>query len=718
MTVLLKHYPGHAVFALEILAVLAVVFVGYWLLRKSLPPSVGRLLRALRLLAMLLLAGILMDPVRSGAPGLPLARQAVVLVDRSRSMAVADGPAGQSRLEAAKEFFARQGAAVLKGAETRLFAFADRVEEVDGLDKITAAGQGTDLAGALRRINADPKPPDFALLISDGAATRGGDPVEYLRSAGSRAPIHVIGIGRSEGPPDIRFLGVSAPAAAAAGDRIPVSATIGQRGFGGREATVVVERNGQPLLARKAQLKDEPRQTIALDIAADTPGWVNYRLSIAVPGGEAEFSRDNNAAGFSVRVADRDPLRVLYLEASLRWTMRFLKDVLDSDDDVAADLRFDIIPDDRKKEKSLVFPATREDLFRYDVVILGDLPPGYLQPEHLDALYDFVALRGGGLGIEGGLTPLDRYAGTALEKLMPVFLGAGAGTTPPPPRAVEGIVTDEGRHHPALAAVAGWTNLPLMQIGRDYRAKPAAGVLLAARGSGAPLILAQRFGRGYVLLSASGFLWKWGFPGVPLASGRMPVYKDCWGRAVRWLGRNRYNATRYELTTDKMEYKPGETVKARCEVRDAACRPDPRAAVVLKTGAGTSYHMAPAPDQPGTYAADFPMPDKGPEYLTAYIESGGRIAGEARCAIQCFAGDEEAEDPALRESVLKQIAALSGGRYYRIGEADRLPQAVTAGAARAAPAEERKLWDRWPVLAVLLGLFAAEWFLRRRSGLA
>ncbi len=714
----LRHYPGHLVFTLEFLAVLAVVFVGYWLLRKRLPASVSWLLRLLRLFAMLLLVGILLDPVLSGSGGIPLARKVSVFVDRSRSMAVADGPDGKTRFDVAKEIVARQAGSELKGVESRIFTFADQVEKVDGLDKIAPTGRGTDIAGVLRRINDDPGKPDMALLITDGAATRGEDPVELLRGSGSRVPINVIGIGKSEGPPDIFFLDVSAPSAAAAGDQIPVSAVIGQRGFGGKEATVVVERNGKPLMARKVRIKDESRQTIALEITADTPGWMNYSLSIAAPGGPAEFSRDNNAAGFSVRVADREPLRVLYIEESLRWTMRFLRASLDSDADVAADLRFDIVPDAMKKEKVPVFPATREDLFRYDVVILGDLPQGYLRTEDLDSLYDFVALRGGGLGIAGGLMPLDHYAGTAIEKLLPVFLGADSASTAAAPYAVDGVIGDEGRHHPAMAALVGFTNLPLMKITRNYRAKPSAGVLLAVRGAGTPLILAQRFGRGYVLFSASGFLWKWGFPGIPVAAGQMPVYNDFWGRAVRWLGRNRYSATRYELTTDKSVYKPGETVKVRCEVQDAACRPDVRAAVVLKTGAGASYHLAPAPDQPGAYVLDFPMTAGGPQYLTAYIESGGRIAGEARCAIQCYAGDEEAADPALHESVLKQIALLSGGRYYPAGEADQLRQALATGAVRLTPKEERKLWDKWPVLAALLGLLVMEWFLRRRSGLA
>ncbi len=719
MMLALRHYPGPLVAAFAVLAVLAVVFVAYGLLRKRMAPSVVWGLRTLRLLAMLLLLAILMDPVISGLGKAPAARRALIFMDGSRSMAIADAPGGRTRFDAARELALRQVAPALKDAELEWFVFADRVEKAEALDECVPDGRGTDLAGVLRRINENPERPDLALLLTDGAVTRGGDPVEYLRAAGSRAPVHVVGVGRSEGPPDIAVLEVAAPPAAAAGDRVPVSAVVAQRGFGGQEAALIVERNGKPLLARKVRFKDEPRQTFALEIAADTPGWMNYRLSIAAAGGPAELSRDNNAAGFSVRVAENEPLRVLYLEASLRWAVRFLRESLDSDSDVAADLRFDIVPEDRKKTKTPFFPATREELFRYDVVILGNLPAGGLRSEDLDALYDFVALRGGGLAIEGGVTPLDAYAGTPLAKLLPVFLGDAPAGTAAPPAAVSGRITDEGRHHPALAPLAAFTNLPLMKIGRDYRAKPSARVLLAAGAGGAPLILAQRFGRGYVLFSASGFLWKWGFPGIPAAAGRLPVYKDFWGRSLRWLGRNRYEATRYALATDKPSYAPGETVKARCEVQDAACRPDARAAVILKTGAGASYRMAPAPDQAGTYTAEFPKETAEPEFLTAFIESGGRLAGEARCAIQGHAGDEEAEDPALREPVLKAIAALSGGRYVRAGEADPLPQALAAGGARlAAPREERKLWDTWPLLAVLIGLLSAEWFLRRRSGLA
>ena len=72
----------------------------------------------------------------------------------------------------------------------------------------------------------------------------------------------------------------------------------------------------------------------------------------------------------------------------------------------------------------------REDLFKYDVVIFGDVNPTLLGPNVMRNLHEFVTEKGGGLVFISGLrfTP-DAYRDTPLAALLPLeFDGAAPGT--------------------------------------------------------------------------------------------------------------------------------------------------------------------------------------------------------------------------------------------------------------------------------------------------
>src|SRR6202034_612334 len=85
-----------------------------------------------------------------------------------------------------------------------------------------------------------------------------------------------------------------------------------------------------------------------------------------------------------------------------------------------------------KQDKSAIadFPVSRQDLFEYDVVILGDVDPSSpkLGEARLRDLADFVRERGGGLlMVAGPLYSPHAYKKTALASVLPIDIGS-----PPP----------------------------------------------------------------------------------------------------------------------------------------------------------------------------------------------------------------------------------------------------------------------------------------------
>ena len=78
-------------------------------------------------------------------------------------------------------------------------------------------------------------------------------------------------------------------------------------------------------------------------------------------------------------------------------------------------------------------------------------------------------------------------------------------------------------------------------------------------------------------------------------------------------------------------------------------------------------------------------------------------------------GGEVAETE-FREGTLRDLARLTGGRYFHYSEIDRAHDVVLADKL---PTSQKKvsLTDNFLFLALLVGLIGAEWILRRQSGL-
>jgi uncharacterized membrane protein len=717
-----RHYPGHIPAAVMMLAAVAAVWACYRFLRRGISSPVGATLRATRMAALLLLCLILFDPaaVRPRPTKEPV--RVTTLLDCSRSMAARDTAAGVARLDRARDIVTRQILPVPGRLEHRIVAFADTAREETNLETLRADGPGTDLAGALRQVAADQRRPDRIVLITDGNATRGDNPVEHVRSL-SGIPVFAVGLGSLTGPPDAGIGEVSAPRQVMLDDAIPVAVSIFQRNVDAdREAAIVVQRDGEPLLARRVRLGSAALQRVRFEIPADRLGWNEYRVSVYVPGLQDEFSTVNNHATIPVRVSRRIPAKVLYIEHSLRWSTRFLTAALTGDEGIALDARLDIVPVARRNgEQPPVFPASRETLFGYDVVVLGSMPAAVFTEANLQDLCDFVSVRGGGLAMVGGLESLHElgYGGTPLAAALPVHVPDTTKTERTGPIAVEAVVTTEGRIHPVMEAFAAIeTDLPpLSRIDTVYAPKPSASVLLATRDDAAPLVLAQRYGRGHVLFSASGHFWQWAFPGREArVAGEPTLFDGFWSAAVRWLAANAGSDSRFRLYATPGQ--PGEPVRVSCEVFNERYEPETDVDVILNAGPA-AYAMRPVPREPGLYSAEIDPGGGNNLVLRAQVSRHGVAIGETRYALRPDVRDEEAERPGLNEPVLRQLAERSGGYYLDESRAEDLPRLLTAADGRTPPAvDEHTLWARWPVLILLLGLLTAEWFIRRRTGLA
>ncbi|MFZ5829461.1 MAG: hypothetical protein ACOY3P_05205, partial [Planctomycetota bacterium] len=69
-------------------------------------------------------------------------------------------------------------------------------------------------------------------------------------------------------------------------------------------------------------------------------------------------------------------------------------------------------------------------------------------------------------------------------------------------------------------------------------------------------------------------------------------------------------------------------------------------------------------------------------------------------------------------AAMRAAAEQTGGRFFTLADVDELPRYLPPG--RPVPIEALPsvpLWNRWPVLLLVLALLTGEWCLRKWAGM-
>jgi uncharacterized membrane protein len=187
------------------------------------------------------------------------------------------------------------------------------------------------------------------------------------------------------------------------------------------------------------------------------------------------------------------------------------------------------------------FPASADELTRYDALILSDigansllLSPGTFErseiaPNRLREVEAYVRGGGGLLMIGGylsfaGIEGKARYHGTGVEEALPVVISETDDRVEAPQGVVPSVAAPD---HPVLAGLpASWPRL----LGYNrVTAKPAAAVLV--RCDDDPLIACGEHGSGRAAVFTSDCAPHWGPPGFL----DWPGYARLWANLVTWL---------------------------------------------------------------------------------------------------------------------------------------------------------------------------------------
>lgn len=729
--------PGWGVAA----AVLAAAIVAWWAYARA-PVDLTRrqraILTALRLAALLIVLFLLLRPLRT-EPSPPGDGAVAVLVDQSRSMAIADAD-GTPRIDAARQLVrGRLLPALGEAFDVEVLAFGETLAAVD-VEALAAGAARSDLAGALHEVRArfGGRALAAVVVVSDGAATDSRDLAEA--AARSPAPIYSVGVGHPRPGPDREVTALESGQPIGSGSAVDVSAIIVSRGLGDAPFDVRLRADGRLVGVRRVRPEQDGAPIVAVFRVAPDPALASV-YTVEVPVDAAELVSGNNRRQVLVR-PPRRPRRLLLVEGSPGYEHSFLKRTWLADPGIAFDAVVRKGQNDRGEQTFYVqgdpertgtlaagYPTTRAALFRYDAVVLANIEAEFFRPDQLDLTADFVSERGGGLLLFGPASLRRRgYLGSALEPVLPARLADRLGLTDASPggdRAQRFVPTPSGLVHPMLRlgptveeSRNRWDAAPALAGSvRIGPVRPGAAVLALTAsedGSARPLIVVQRYGAGRSMILAGRATWRWR---MLLPAGDR-TYERYWGQAARWLTAGAVDpiavvargadaagdALAVDVSVRDHEFRSVADAAVRIRVSDPAG--EPRLEEELEAAGTTgAYRVSTGPLAAGVHRID------------VTVSRDGQELGRASDRVLVGGADPELEDPWLNADLLRRTAETGGGAYLdpdRLGDlVDRLRVAARADPRRAT----REVWHHSGVLMLLLGLLAAEWSLRRLWGM-
>jgi hypothetical protein len=226
----------------------------------------------------------------------------------------------------------------------------------------------------------------------------------------------------------------------------------------------------------------------------------------------------------------------------------------------------------------------------------------------------------------------------------------------------------------------------------------------------------QRFGNGRAAALTVGDLWRW-------ALGRAELQPDLarfWRQTARWLVTD--VPERVSVRAERRLAEAGQPVTLRVRVRDHAFRPADEVQVALEVTApgGEKTTLAAMPEgEAGVYEASYlPRASGGYRVRARVTERDGQPGGEAETGWALDLAADEHRSIRANPALLQAIARKTGGQMVALADLETFARELPRRAAPIAEPRTRPLWHGWPVFAIAVACFAAEWALRRRKGLA
>ena len=575
------------------------------------------------------------------------------------------------------------------------------------------------------------------VLLTDGQHNAGGSPVQSARILGGQGvPVYPVAFGSETPAIDLAVGRIELPQRVARQDRGRGTLELIDHLLPGTEFVAEVRTGDEVVWQQTLTATGEGRRSVdlsldleaAADRAAAQAGrdverpLVTLPLEVGVRPLAIERDATNNRREVPIAVAMQTQ-RVLLLDGRPRWEARYLRNALQRDDRWELTSAIETALGDGIPRGDGGFPRTRDDLFAFDLLVLGEAPLASLSDEERAWIVDFVSTRGGGLVL------IDSPRGVVRDQLAgPLATLAIVDWIGDPSALAERLtLTDLGERTPALRLVADraanarfWQTLPAPRSPVAVRPRAGSETLVTLQPGDRPVILSRPVGAGQVWHFATDETWRWRYRAADTWHQRFWTQVATSVAPPPYAVEGKYLA----LETGGVRYGPGDRVAIRARLTQPDGKPAtaPTITAQLRDRNGdrvvASVSLVSDPNVPGVYRGTADPPPPGDYRVT--VEAVGFPAGSLKSSTQFQVAEPdsaERRETAADIALLDDVADASGGERLLEEQIARLTELLAPLSSGRIVETETPLGQSWWWLLAIVAILTAEWILRKQAGL-
>ncbi|MDQ3439929.1 MAG: hypothetical protein M3478_06215, partial [Planctomycetota bacterium] len=554
------------------------------------------------------------------------------------------------------------------------------------------------------------------VVLTDGRQVGGETGGVSSSLAGAGVPVYGVSIGSSS-PRDVAIVDIS----------------IAQRQFVGETTTVRVHLRGTGMKGQSVEVKlDAHGQTAATTVTfAQLTASVEFPLKFAAAAvhditvtampHDAELTTANNTVRRRV-VATSDRAAVALVASSASWDFQQLRRALSRAP--WATIEAEVL--DAPGARWSVPPS---DIAERSVVVLSDVAVDHLTSRQWDALYQFVADRGGSvIFVAGHNTTVPQFIDSPLlTDLLPFRAGSRPAWRTWPgeqplfrfqPAAGSSDLSMLKLSDGAKTIVEDWLDLPaLFQYLPVTDLKPNTTPLLVERESGLAVLTDSRLGLGRVLFFGADETWRW------RQGSNASEQERFWLQLLRYAVDEPYavRSGPLRLDADRISIEPGQSVQIRAKIVHTDERPRDGATPPLTVMRGgvevAQVSLTRDVNSAGRYSGIIDDLAAGSYALQLRDPLDAGVVARLPVHVEHDV-ESEMRDVSADEQTLRRLAESTGGEFLTLAEWNTLPGRMREAHQTAGQVDVRRLWDSPQLFAFVLGCLGIEWAMRKRLGLA
>jgi len=618
----------------------------------------------------------------------------------------------------------------------------DDLAQLQALDLSSRSNIATGLSGLLETVN------DTALaavvLVSDGADNSEQITPEWWQSlSAAGVPVHTVGVGQAQDTDDIELVAVDLPGKVQPDTQ--VSARLRIRHGRGGVGRIRVLAGGELLAAEDVTLVDNATQTIKtvrfpsgergirqLEFVVEAPSSDSQGVAVSDP------VPANNRQPRMLQVED-SPMRVLYVEGEPRWEYKFIRRALEPHPGITLVSLLRTSPNkfyrqgvEDASELANGFPETREQLFRYDAVIIGSLEAAELSTFQQSALRDFVSERGGSLLMLAGRHGLadGGWGRSVTAAALPVVLNNRLSTQTFTRTRSKALPSLAGLRSAWLqladddaANLEAWQGLPDLADNQSVgQPKPGAVVLLEHQSTepgvsrAESLLVTQRYGRGSSMVLGTSGTWRWQM-GLPVEDQR---HEQFWRQLLGTLVKQ--SLPRMSVTLASPVVRDSQSAALTVVAYNADYSDLQQATLPVQVtgpdGSLSTQELYADDQYPGRYYGEVPVDADGPYSVSVTSPLNGEAPSQSPVSAEQWwiseSGNAEQFNAHLHSGFLQRVADSTGGSYLPVADIGQINTALASENAALKRDTRLALWNMPFFFLSLLILKGLEWLLRLR----